>query len=612
MTDHSINETHIVGCSVTGPKHEKDNLPCEDAWNGEFLSGGRFVLAVGDGLGDASYASEGSKIATKEVTKALTEYLESDRDFDRETAKAAFEEAFVRTREKLTVEADKRELTPSDLGTTLLAVGGGPSAIAGAVVGDGGIVYENEESYSLLVPREEKILDLDAQHHTHTIQHEVWERSYRFGFEAGHDGVAVFSDGFENFAWNGLETTKESFFRKVFTLAKDISDPEAANEELKNAFEDPPFSTTSGDDKTIAIGVFPPASQTEVTDQAPRGVSTARALFKRLRTTDELKRSESFSGERVKTEAANQLAIGDIVASRKDHCVAQVEDTTNGFVKLYQPGVRHDEDLQDKIETMTNTSTDTLLHSAEGATFAWPMETIVSQDGNQFLGYNMCLGEFDDPVNILEIANHRGSTPQSTSSNFITSKLQSTPLFSESENKYKIPLQLAEAVHEIHKLGYAMGNLSHETVFVEDNDIVLSNCDSYHINDYSTTYSGRSTDPRYAPPEQPERGIEAVQRVDRFGLAVHIFQYLLSGVHPFEAEGKETVRSDYSAMIRENPFTYRDPVDGKYEPPIDIDRYTSLPAGIRRDFERCFVEGRSNPDLRPSAKDWIEILKTVA
>lgn len=611
MTDHSINKTHVVGCSVTGPAHEKDDLPCEDAWNSKLLSGGQFVLAVGDGLGDSSYASEGSKIATEEITRILAEYLESNRDFDRETAEAALKQAFVRTREKLSVEAKKRELTPSDLGTTLLAVVGGPSAIAGAVVGDGGIVYENEESYSLLVPREEKIIDLDAQHYTHTIQHEAWERSYRFGFETRHDGVAVFSDGFENFAWNGLETAKESFFEKVFTLARDIPDPEAANKELKNAFEHPPFSTTSGDDKTIAISVFPPASQTEVTDQVPRRVSTAHALFKRLRTTDELKRSESFSGERVKTEAGTQLTIGNIIAFGEHHCVARVEGTTDEFVKLYQPGVRHDKNLQDKIEAMMDTSTDTLLHSAEGVTFAWPMEIIVSRDGDQFLGYNMCLGEFDDPVNILEMANHQGSTLRGTSSNFITSKLQKTPLFSKSEGEYEIPLRLAEAVHEIHKLGYAMGNLGHKTVFVEDNEIIFSNCDSYHIDDYSTTYADRSTDQRYAPPEKPEHGIEAIQKLDRFGLAVHIFQYLLSGVHPFEAEGKETVQSDYSAMIRENPFTYRDPVDGKYEPPIDIDRYTSLPAEIQRGFERCFVEGRTNPDLRPSAKEWIEILKTV-
>jgi len=70
------------------------------------------------------------------------------REFTEQTAKKAFKEAFVRTREKLGVEAKKRELSPSDLGTTLLAVIGTPAGVAGAVVGDGGIVFEYGETYS--------------------------------------------------------------------------------------------------------------------------------------------------------------------------------------------------------------------------------------------------------------------------------------------------------------------------------------------------------------------------------------------------------------------------------------------------------------------------------
>ncbi len=601
-------EARIVGCSVTGPKHEEKDRPCEDAWNGERFSDGQFVLAVADGLGEAPEAAMGSEIATREVTDALTEYLESNREFTEKTAERAFKEAFVRTREKLGVEAKKRELSPRDLGTTLLAVVGGPAGIAGAVVGDGGIVYENRESYSLLVPREEKILDIDESHITHVIQQDIWERSYRFGFREEYDGVAVFSDGFQNFAWDDLETAKEQFFEKVFELVRKIEDPDIAREEMVSAFTEPPYTTTSSDDKTIAIGITPPETETDPTDRLPEGVLAARELFRDLRKTEAVKRPGEFLGTDVETRTGEQFTLGDVVATAEESSTFRVKGTSEEFVKVYEPGRRFDADLRSKIRALTDTYPNFLSNATRCAKCAWPTDLVVAADGDQFLGYKMTLSGLESPDNILEAGSERAKTSSGSLIETTTSFLQQAGVVSASDERFAVPRQLAEIVGEIHDAGHAIGNLDHETVFVENGCVILTNCDTYCISGEVETHAAEISGPRYTPPEGLYGPVDAVRKGDRFSLAVHIFQHLLSGVHPYEAEGEETVRGDYSKMIRENPFPYRDPVDGKYEPPVDVDRYVSLPAEIRRHFERCFIEGRENPDIRPSASEWVEVL----
>lgn len=58
------------GVSVAGPAHRTDGRPCEDAWTGGPLAGGRFI-AVADGLGSHALAAAGARAAVRAARAAL-------------------------------------------------------------------------------------------------------------------------------------------------------------------------------------------------------------------------------------------------------------------------------------------------------------------------------------------------------------------------------------------------------------------------------------------------------------------------------------------------------------------------------------------------------------
>ena len=45
-TGAAAQPTHLVGCAVTGPKHESPDERCEDAWAGERLDEGVVAFEV--------------------------------------------------------------------------------------------------------------------------------------------------------------------------------------------------------------------------------------------------------------------------------------------------------------------------------------------------------------------------------------------------------------------------------------------------------------------------------------------------------------------------------------------------------------------------------------
>lgn len=211
------------------------------------------MIAVGDGLGSADQSDEGSELATNRVITELKEYLETVEIIRPEPINKELNKAFERARASLFDVADKREVPVSALGTTLLAVVAGPSGMAGAIVGDGGIVCDVQGSYEALVSWEQEVVDLAAQRYTYPITHTDWRESYRFGYRDEFDSVAVFSDGIEEVTRDGTDLNPE-FFDAAFDLAREFPEDSDAQEELTDVLGDSPYTEISGDDKTLVIG----------------------------------------------------------------------------------------------------------------------------------------------------------------------------------------------------------------------------------------------------------------------------------------------------------------------------------------------------------------------
>jgi len=254
MTTSSQDSIEVVGCSVRGPKHIEDDRPCQDSWAKADLAGDRFAIAVADGLGSADLSHKGSDLATNEAVDVLEETLSDVDQLGEEAIENAVREAISAARSSLINEAAETGNQVSDLSTTLLVAVGNPSMVGGAIVGDGGIVCVNEDSYKLLAPREGSVVDLPAAHVTVPLPHEEWQDSYRFGFVENHNGVAVFSDGLENFTWDGANQANSEFFDAAFNLVRNASDLAQATQDLTDALQKDPYERF-GDDKTIALGI---------------------------------------------------------------------------------------------------------------------------------------------------------------------------------------------------------------------------------------------------------------------------------------------------------------------------------------------------------------------
>ncbi|WP_135305432.1 protein phosphatase 2C domain-containing protein [Haloarcula amylovorans] len=247
----------LIGCSIRGSKHEAVDVPCRDAWNAAQLSDGKFVMAVADGVGSTSRSHEGANLATRETVAALERSLDTGGDAERETVESNIKDAVTTARSAIHARADELGEPPTELDTTLLVAVAWRGTVAGAAVGDGGIVYSLGASYGLLVPREESVVDLPYSNITVPLQHQEWDSSYRFGYITDCDGIALFSDGLSQFAWDGPEPTNATFFDTMFDIARE-DDGDVASTELVALLQGEPYRDIA-DDKTIVISDVPPS-----------------------------------------------------------------------------------------------------------------------------------------------------------------------------------------------------------------------------------------------------------------------------------------------------------------------------------------------------------------
>ncbi|PHQ43981.1 hypothetical protein Z052_01200 [Halorubrum sp. C191] len=637
MYDESSEMGRLVGCAVKGPKHEKNDKPCQDAWDGSRLSDERFVVAVGDGLGSASLSHKGSKLATQVAVERLEAYVSGVERIEREASREALQEAVTGARNAVFQRADDINEPATELNTTLLVVAAGPSGVASAVVGDGGIVGRIGGENELLVPREMKVVDTEYSNVTVPLLHDEWEESYRFGYEPDCDEVAIFSDGIDEFTWDGLESVKDDFFDQIFDLVRSSTDLEKTTEQIYEYLDNEHHRKYSGDDKTLAVGSLPRSSETGAAESDRNGEaegetaddieeaptennteSTPDNDAEEASTDDETepvsagddghasRSAEDFGGKTVTTESG-QVTLGKTVVKDEEGCLYRIKggETDIDAVKILPPA--HREQVGVKIRSMASNTLET-----NEPTLAWPEEVIeTGAGGNAVLGYRTSFPG-NDRRNALEHA--RADRREDDSTDSLLGGILAAVGFDdgrEEREPYESALGLATAVNHLHQQGHAVGDLHHEHVFIDGNRVFLTGCDAYHVDLGGETYDGTLPSPRYAPPEDIDTDLTSVQRADRFSLSIHIFQFLMEGTHPYQARGSAAIDGGFETLIRENPFPYRESHSEVMEPPSGAPKYVNLPSELRLQFERCFVEGKTHPRLRPTAREWVETLEAV-
>jgi DNA-binding helix-hairpin-helix protein with protein kinase domain len=281
------------------------------------------------------------------------------------------------------------------------------------------------------------------------------------------------------------------------------------------------------------------------------------------------------------------------IGSGAEGRVFATDDSPSTAVKIFHPEFRQKK--EDKIRAMVkqrNQPTDLTRRKENVRSIAWPQEIVFDASTADFLGYTMPKEEIEKTDTALVYAiKELGWT--SCSERF----------------RLGVALNLVIMIGEIHKLGHAIGDFNHENIRVQDGYIKLIDCDGFHISDGTETYSESFFGERYAPPEERPKALEDVRKADYFCLAVHIFQFLMEGEHPYRGKGPDAVGGGWRNKIEQNEFPYADP-SSKIDPPDGMqETYDALPKEIKEEFRRCFVEGRDDAEKRPGYKVWETILK---
>ena len=239
---------------------------------------------------------------------------------------------------------------------------------------------------------------------------------------------------------------------------------------------------------------------------------------------------------------------------------------------------------------------------------AWAQD-VLYENGN-FVGFIMPKLEINEDLNVIYEYGASAKYPHMTW-----------------ENRLIIAENLCAVLESVHAAGHICGDFNPKNISVNPNTghIMFLDTDSYHIQDGSDMYRCDVGIPEYLPVEiqMKMRGGNTLASVnmptftketDNFALAIHIFQLLMNGVHPFAcaiipSQSSVTAPQPSDNIIKgEFPFMVNIPgiKIPTYAPKIEI-----LPKTIQEFFERAFVDGHLNPSVRPTAVDWHTALREL-
>lgn len=230
---------------------------------------------------------------------------------------------------------------------------------------------------------------------------------------------------------------------------------------------------------------------------------------------------------------------------------------------------------------------------------AWPLDVLYNS-ARQFVGFTMPKLDVSEDLNVLYEYGPTSKYPDLKWS-----------------SKIVIAKNLCAVVDSIHCAKHVIGDFNPKNISVNPKTgrITMLDTDSYHIEEGK--YRCVVGMPDYLPAEIQKKmkggGLATAnlptftEKTDDFALAVHIFQLLMNGAHPFSAAiapGFEhldvSVPADNIVKNR-TPFfrQLRGRIPPKFAPSVKI-----LPKSIRKMFFRAFVKGHFKPAARPSATQW--------
>ena len=232
---------------------------------------------------------------------------------------------------------------------------------------------------------------------------------------------------------------------------------------------------------------------------------------------------------------------------------------------------------------------------------AWPLSPLYNKHGD-FIGFGMNRINANTELDDLYV---------------YPSKNNSTVTI---KDKVTCLISLCDVIDRLHRTGQVFGDFNPNNIKIKsDWSVCFVDADSFHILNSGKEYRCIACAPGYVAPELIRackgttyadcQHTTFTRETDYFALAVHIFRMLMNGCHPYICErhlnraGSTPAPKSTDKRVEngETPFfkSIRNYVAPQYAPDIN-----TLPPYLRDLFRKAFVDGHSNPVMRPSASEW--------
>ena len=234
---------------------------------------------------------------------------------------------------------------------------------------------------------------------------------------------------------------------------------------------------------------------------------------------------------------------------------------------------------------------------AKTPALAWP-ETALQRNG-VFVGYVMPMVTDTRPVHDFLVSNERM---------LFGSWISWADL-------HVVAAQIAEAVEAVHRVGHCICDINEQNllIWISRPAATIIDTDSFQISAGPGAPPFRSSviSDGYVAPELAEQNLEFVVRTpqsDTFALAVIVYKLLMNGWHPFDGvlkSGEDLKQRDEIKLGKPAVAGY----DRRFSPTRFMIPNAVLNRGLRKLFARCFHDGATRPDLRPSAGEWLAAIQ---
>ena len=285
--------------------------------------------------------------------------------------------------------------------------------------------------------------------------------------------------------------------------------------------------------------------------------------------------------------------VTEHVASGGEGDLYAVNGDKYHIVKIYKDPTKFREE---KIKAMVHS------HLRDSQLLAWPKDVLYDMSGN-FRGFLMDRIYGGDPINaIYEIGSR--------------AKYSNVPW----SHRVIVAINLCCALNAVHDAGQVIGDFNPKNMFVNmrSGHVKLVDTDSYHISYNGKTYGCIVSMPNYLAPEIAKRlsggkTLESLKQptfnesTDNFSLAIHIYQLLMNGAHPYQGAirpGHDCVLPNIRDNILSGTVPSIDPRSKHLMAPSYAPKFSSLPENMQSLFRRAFLSSKD----RPTSKEWHSVL----